>query len=674
MARDYTLKPRGGGSSSGIDFAAELNEQQYAAVTSPPGQALVIAGAGSGKTRTLIYRVAYLLSNGISPENVLLLTFTNKAAREMLDRVEVLLPLKTFKLWGGTFHSIGNRILRKHADRLGFKKNFSIMDRDDQKDLMSTVIAECQIDTKASRFPKADVLADMFSLAINTQTELPEIIGERYPYFEQLLPEIHKCQVRYREKKVETNSMDFDDLLVLTVRLLEENEDLRKHYQYRFQFVLVDEYQDTNQVQADMIDLLAGDDGNLMAVGDDAQSIYSWRGANFENILRFTGRYPGAKTFKIETNYRSAPEILSLANRSIEGNERQFKKDLQPARPSKDIRPALVALGDTAQQAAFVAQRILELRDEGVELNEMAVLYRSHFHSMEIQMEFSTCGIPFKVTSGLRFFEQAHIKDVACFIKFTVNRKDEVSFKRAARLLAGVGAVAAQKLWVSWQAVDKELDGEVPKSFSEHLIDFPVPAKAKESWKQAAYTLDELLDGKGGYAHPSNMVASICGGVYDDYMRSKFKNYDQRKQDLDQLSKYSEQFKDVDEFLAQLSLMAGIDDQPKNEEPDDEQVTLSTIHQAKGLEWRAVFVIWLAEGMFPSARTIEEGSDESLEEERRLFYVAITRAMDELYLTRPLLWYSSHSGDVLQRPSRFLEELPKELMEEWNVGGGSGWM
>jgi len=675
MARDYTLKPRGpSGSGVDIDFSSELNEQQHAAVTSPPGQALVIAGAGSGKTRTLIYRVAYLLANGIAPENILLLTFTNKAAREMLKRVEDLLPMDTGKLWGGTFHSIGNRILRRHADRLGFRKSFSIMDREDQKDLISTAIAACDVDTKSVRFPKPDVIGDMLSLALNTRTKLADILDKRYPYFSHLLPEIQDVGAKYEEKKLETNSMDFDDLLILTCRLLKENEDLRELYQHRFQFVLVDEYQDTNAVQSDLIDALAGPGGNLMAVGDDAQSIYSWRGANFENILQFSERYPKAQTFKIETNYRSSPEILSLANKSIDSNEKQFKKALQPARPSNEVRPALVALGDTNQQAAFVAQRILELRDEGIELDEIAVVYRAHFQSMEVQMEFTSRGIPFQITSGLRFFEQAHIKDVAAFIKFAVNRSDEVSFKRAVRLLPGVGEVAAQKLWASWLAVDKDIKGEIPKSFSDLILDFPAPSKSKSAWEQTAYTLDELLDGQGGYAHPSDMIRSVFGGVYDDYMRSKFKNYDQRKQDLDQLSKYSEQFDNVDAFLAQLSLMSGVDDNPQNQEPDDEQVTLSTIHQAKGLEWRAVFVIWLAEGMFPSARTLEEGDDASLEEERRLFYVAVTRAKDELYLTRPLMWYSSHNGDVLQRPSRFLDELPDELMEEWNVGGGNtGW-
>ncbi len=675
MARNYTLKPRGGGARDhGIDFKAELNEQQYAAVTSRPGQALVIAGAGSGKTRTLIYRVAYLLANGIPPENILLLTFTNKAAREMLDRVEKLLPMDTHKLWGGTFHAIGNRILRKHADRIGYRQSFSIMDREDQKELVSTAVQAAGIDTKATRFPKAELLGNLFSLAVNTGEELRDIVAARYPYFEHLVEEIEAVRDAYETRKKEINSMDFDDLLVRTVQLLDVNEDLRKLYQHRFQFVLVDEYQDTNHLQSEMIDLLAGEGGNLMVVGDDAQSIYSWRGADFENILNFTDRYPEAQVFKIETNYRSTPEILSLANESILGNARQFKKALQPSRESREVRPALVALGDTNQQAAFVSQRILELRDEGVELDEIAVLYRAHYQAMEVQMELTNAKIPFKVTSGLRFFEQAHIKDIAAFIRFAVNRTDELAFKRAVKLLPGVGNVAAEKLWAAWLVVDKDLGGTVPKSFSEFLLGFPVPARAKSTWNQYAYTWDELLDGQGGFAEPAAMITSIFAGVYDDFMRARFQNYDNRRQDVEQLSRYAERFDDIEQFLAQLSLLSAVDDRPNNEEPDDEMVTLSTVHQAKGLEWQAVFVVWLADGMFPSARTLEEGSEDGLEEERRLFYVAITRAKDELYLTRPLMWYSSHNGEVIQRPSRFLEELPQEMIEEWNVGGGGGWL
>ncbi|MCB1077670.1 MAG: ATP-dependent helicase, partial [Verrucomicrobiae bacterium] len=410
---------------------------------------------------------------------------------------------------------------------------------------------------------------------------------------------------------------------------------------------------------------------NVMVVGDDAQSIYSWRGADFRNILEFPERYPGAKVYKIETNYRSVPEILTLANSAIAVNREQFRKELSPFRPDRQMLPALVPVHDPNTQAQFIAQRILELRDEGIELNEIAVLYRAHFHSMEIQMELTNRGIPFVITSGLRFFEQAHIKDVAAFMKFASNRRDEVAFKRMVRMLPGIGDKSAEKLWAEWLRSDLA-SAEAVTNFSDLMTAFAVPSKGKSAWDQLTYTLDELVDAEGKPQSPGEMIPSILGGVYDDYLRSKFSNYDSRKQDIEQLERYSEQFEAIEEFLSQLSLLAGQDAVgATRQEPDTESVTLSSIHQAKGLEWRAVFVVWLTDGMFPNNRVIDEDDDGAgLEEERRLFYVSVTRAKDELYLTYPLIWPASHSGEVLQRPSRFLEDIPADLMEEWRVGGG----
>lgn len=679
MARKYTIEstvPSGSGGT--IDYKAQLNEQQYAAVTSLLGPSLVIAGAGSGKTRTLTYRVAYLLDNGIPPENILLLTFTNKAAREMLDRVEQLVPHETRSIWGGTFHSIGNRLLRRHPEKVGLTNSFSIMDREDQKDLMAASIASAGVNTKEVRFPKPEVLANMFSLSENTGIKLQEIIEARYPYFEELHESIGRVQTAYCQRKLVTNSADFDDLLVLSLRLLEENPEIAAFYQSQFQFVLVDEYQDTNWVQSQFIDICAAKHGNLMVVGDDAQSIYSWRGADFEHILEFPKTYPKAKTYKIETNYRSVPEVLELANHAISANARQFEKTLKASRPQREQLPALIALNDPATQASFVAQRVLELRDEGIELEEMAVLYRAHFHAMELQMELTNRGIPFNITSGLRFFEQAHVKDVAAFMKLAVNRRDEVAFKRIARMLPGIGAISADKLWRQWLKSPLPKGDSPPQSFSAHLTSFKVPAKANSAWRQLSYTMDELL-GDDGPASPEEMITSVMGGVYDDYMRSKFPNYDNRIQDLDQLKRYSAQFDDVTEFLGQLALLSGVDGGPSSGEQKkdhSEALTLSSVHQAKGLEWRAVFVIWLTEGMFPNARVLEEDDDDEsgLEEERRLFYVAVTRAKDELYLSYPYMWPSSRSGDIMQRPSRFLDDFPGELVEEWEVGSaGASW-
>src|SRR5438876_5034274 len=328
MSREYVLQPFGAAVQLQIDYAKELNEQQYAAVTAPPGPSLVIAGAGSGKTRTLIYRVAYLLEQGIAPERILLLTFTNKAAREMMRRVTDLLGQEMAPLWGGTFHSIGNRILRQHATGIGFGRDFSILDREDVKGLISTCVAEMEIDPKATRFPKSEVLAEILSLAVNIQKTVPQVLEEQFEHFAPLAALIEQVQGRYLARKKATNSLDFDDLLALWLKLMEDDADTREHYQRRFQFVLVDEYQDTNKLQSDLIDLLAARHHNIMVVGDDAQSIYSWRGANFQNILEFPKRYPETKIYKIETNYRSTPEILSLANAAIAANVHQFGKQL----------------------------------------------------------------------------------------------------------------------------------------------------------------------------------------------------------------------------------------------------------------------------------------------------------------------------------------------------------
>lgn len=672
MAREYQLERKEKKATSGIDYRAALNDEQYAAVTSPPGAALVIAGAGSGKTRTLTYRVAFLIDQGVPPKDILLLTFTNKASKEMLERVRELVPQDISTLWGGTFHSIGNRILRRHADELGFTRSFSILDRDDQKSLMKTVIAECDIDTTARRFPKADVLVSMFSLMRNTGETLEDVIETRYPYFEEWAEEIARTEQGYEHKKLATNSMDFDDLLILTLQLLKKNEELRELYQKRFRYVLVDEFQDTNQVQSELIDLLVAKHKSVMVVGDDAQSIYSWRGADMENILGFPDRFEDAKVYKIETNYRSVPEILNLSNEAIRANRRQFAKTLVSSRAAGSAQPALVPLEDPTTQAQFVTQRILELRDEGVELEEMAVLYRAHHQSLEIQMELTNRGVPFQVTSGLRFFEQAHIKDVAAFIRLVVNRKDEVSFKRIVEMLPGVGGKGAEKLWAAWRKTGwGDLD-KPPAKYSDKMLEFSVPKKSKEHWEQLCYTLDELMRGEE-FARPSEMIYSILEGVYDEFIKSNFDNYENRRADIEQLMSYGEGFDDVEEFLAQLSLMSTVDGGPtgKKEEHDGEEVTLSSIHQAKGLEYKVVFVIWLTDGMFPNGRIIEADDEAMMEEERRLFYVAITRAKDELYLTYPQINPRSYSGEILQAPSRFLDDCPKEMMEEWQVGGRS---
>jgi DNA helicase-2/ATP-dependent DNA helicase PcrA len=672
MSRQYTLQRAPASRDGGIhvDYAGELNQQQLAAVTARPGPLLVIAGAGSGKTRTLTYRVAYLLENGIDPRNILLLTFTNKAAREMLGRVVNLLPIDASGLWGGTFHSIGNRILRRHGSALGYSSGFSIMDREDQKDLIDAVVASTGIDPKEIRFPKGDVLAEIFSFVVNTESSLEELLAEKFPYFLPLLDKIQDVRERYEKKKKATNSMDFDDLLQKTLSMFQQHERIAEIYRRQFQFILVDEYQDTNKIQADLVDLLARDHHNVMVVGDDAQSIYSWRGANFQNILEFPKRYPDAQVFKIEMNYRSVPEILEVANAAIAANVHQFRKHLSATRESKALKPALVALNDSGEQAQFVAQRILELRDEGVDLNEIAVLYRAHYHAVELQLELSRRGIPYQITSGIRFFEQAHIKDVTAFVRFVANPRDEVAFKRMVKLLPGIGNRTAENLWQRWESSSEETSAptgvcDPGYRFGDRLRALIVPAKSKKSWEQLAHTLDEIAPADQPNM-PSEMVTSVVEAIYDDYAKANFTNYELRREDLNQLAIFARQFKDVHEFLSQLALISNVDAEAgPTQISDKEAVNLSSVHQAKGLEFHSVFVIWLTDGMFPSNRSLD--ARDALEEERRLFYVAITRARDELYLTYPQMRLTGGYGDVFQRPSRFLQEIPNDLVEDWQV-------
>jgi DNA helicase-2/ATP-dependent DNA helicase PcrA len=692
MSREYVLEPFRREVVLQIDYAKELNEQQYAAVSAPAGPALVIAGAGSGKTRTLTFRVAWLLEHGVQPEKILLLTFTNKAAREMMRRVNDILGQDLSALWGGTFHSIGNRILRRHAEKLGLRRDFTILDREDTKDLIKAAIDDAKIEVTKTRFPKPEVVGDIISMALNISKTVPETIREFYRAHEEVGAEIEKVAALYSARKLAANVVDFDDLLALWLKLLRDDNEARELYQRRFQYVMVDEYQDTNSLQGEIIDLLAGQHKNVMVVGDDSQSIYSWRGANFLNILEFPKRYPGARMFKIEMNYRSTPEILTVANAAIALNTRQYPKQLTAARKSGE-KPALVACGDGSQQAAFVAQRVLELRDEGMSLNDMAVLYRSHFHALELQLELTRRNIPFTITSGIRFFEQAHIKDVAAFLKLAINPQDELSFKRVIRLLPGIGGKGADKLWHVFRAHYASVyeahgvaavgesagpEGGPPKGGTPNQLiatalqrtSSAAPKKALVAWAQFTATMAQL-EAPDVKTQPGKMIRMVLDAVYEDYLEETFPNYSARKEEVEQLANFAAQFQSMEDFLTQLALLSNVEaeDEPANND-DDEKLRLSSIHQAKGLEFSVVFIIMLCEGLFPSIRSMDD--PDSLEEERRLFYVAVTRAKDELYLTYPIIRFTRGEGASMMQESRFIGEIPKELLEEWRLQTGYG--
>ena len=641
-----------------IEYEKELNREQLDVVLSGNGPILVIAGAGSGKTRVVTYRVARLLETGISPNNILLLTFTNKAAREMLHRVEHLVKTDTRYIYGGTFHHIGNMILRRHSDLFGFTRSFTILDNEDAKDLIELAVKASKVDKKERRFPKGTVLKEIFSYSINTMKTVEEGIKERFPYFFDLIDEISTIHAKYTEKKKITNSMDFDDLLFYWHKMLLENEELRKFYAIAFPHILVDEYQDTNKIQAEIVDFMGLINRNVMVVGDDAQSIYSFRGANFENILEFPKKYEEAKVFKLETNYRSTPEILKLANNTISINQKQFSKELRSIRKS-GIIPVVTNLRDVMQQAEFVAQRVLELRDEGVPLNDIAVLYRAHYHSMEIQMEFTRRDIPYEIRSGLRFFEQAHIKDVVSFLRVIVNASDEVSWKRMLKIFPRVGKRTADYIYEYIKSTGNPVDEFVSKRIGDKFKN--VLKENVEIWSRLFKELSMLQENDA----LSDMISAVLKHGYTEYLKSNYPNYDSRLEDIGQLIDFSSKYNDLESFLSELSLMSGI----SGEEivaagREDEKVILSTVHQAKGLEWKAVFIVWCAEGRFPNPKAVDEGN---IEEERRLFYVAATRAMDELYLCYPLLIFDRQIGHIIMKPSRFISELNGNTYDEWQV-------
>lgn len=648
-------------------FRAELNEEQFRVATATPGAALVVAGAGSGKTRAITYRVAYLIEQGVSPARIMLATFTNRAAREMLRRVEMLTSGGDVRrVWGGTFHRIANLILRRHAASIGYESNYTILDSEDAKDFVSTCVDEAGVDTKARRFPKAEVLQDIISYANNTDRPIEDVIARRYPHFEPLAQSIKRVDTIYMERKRERNVMDYDDLLMNWKRLLMEKPDIAALYADQFQHILVDEYQDTNKLQAEIIDLLAVKHRNVMVVGDDAQSIFAWRGAEFTNIYEFPQRYPEARTFKLETNYRSTPEILGLANTAIAANRKQFPKILHAARPSKGLPPALVPCRDADQQAAFVAARILELRDEGVPLEEIAVLYRSHYHSLELQLELTRRGIPYRIRSGVRFFEQAHIKDVISYLRIITNPRDELAWKRILRLIPQVGPATANRIW-------EQLAYAPDPLAMIRRADFNVAPRRGSGWTEFISLLESLVKDETR-GSPAKQIELILARGYESYLAATYENAEARLEDLRQLAHYSARYNSTEDFLAELALLSteryGAPQALTGEDvvmggDEDEILTLTSVHQAKGLEWRAVFIIWAADGKFPSPRSLRDAEGE--EEERRLWYVALTRAADQLYITYPLMVTDYSRQTVVQKPSRFVTEVPPELYDIWTL-------
>ena len=651
-----------------IDFRAELNDEQFHAVTAEPGPLLVLAGAGSGKTRTLTYRVAYLLPPGVRPGEILLLTFTNKAAKEMLHRVHELTGVEPGRFWGGTFHSIGHRTLRLHGETIGLPRSFTILDAEESEGVLRDAVDALDKGFfKDKTHPKPGPLHAILSMARNTQLPLADTVRRFFPQHEEIIDRLPEFARAYAERKRTGCQLDYDDLLELWLDLLRRSPETREYFAHRFRHVLVDEYQDTNVLQSQIVDLI-GSHHRVMAVGDDAQCIYTWRGANVENILTFPDRHPGTVIHRIETNYRSTPQILALANGVLlaQPRGRAFEKELRPHRANSE-KPYYVQTMDGREQAQFIVQRIRGLVDEGCSLRDVAILYRAHFQALDIQLELARLQIPYQITSGVRFFEQAHVRDLVALLRFVFNPADTAAWGRIAVLLPKVGDKNAQKLHAAALDHARLMQQDFVDALATDDVASRVPRDAREEWPKFTASLRQVRDVMRTLK-PHNAVEIALDGWYGDYLKGAYANYESRLDDLRSLVGFASRHEDMHELLAQVMLL-GSETGDRSTDPTEDALRLTTVHQAKGLEYAAVFLIGLAEGSFPLRRAIEAGD---VEEERRLFYVAVTRARDELYLCFPKL--NTKGGPaMLQSPSRFLEELPPDLYQPLRPRRSLGW-
>jgi len=636
---------------SPIDYEASLNPAQMDVVFSLNGPLLVIAGAGSGKTQTLVYRVARLIEKGIHPSHILLLTFTRKAAQEMLQRVGTLVGNQSEQVRGGTFHSVGNILLRRYGSHIDLDPSFTIMDRSDVEDVIQLLRSKYGLHEKGRRVPRKNTIAEMFSKTVNTLRSLEDVILNDYSHFSDLTEDLSSLKKAYQSYKLDHMLVDFDDLLVKLDELLDANVVIQKEVSSMFQYMLVDEYQDTNFLQAKILQKLASTHNNIMAVGDEAQSIYSFRGATFRNIMDFPAQFPGTRVIKLEENYRSTQAILNLANAVISGAVESYDKQLFSRRVDGSM-PVLVKAEDENAQSRFVTQRILELREEGTSLNDIAVLVRSSYQAFDLEIELGKRGIPFIKRGGMRLMETAHVKDLLAHLRVLDNPYDAVSWNRILMLLEGIGPKKSAHLVseiIHESAPGPWLIEKAKKIRSSGLEDF-------------GSCIERLYEIKS--ASPSD-VLNLALTYYTPILKLRYDDYPKRIRDLEHIQAMAMRYNLLQEFLSDLAL------EPPNESVatlegesfDDEKLVISTIHSAKGLEWSCVFLLWLLDGKFPSSYSIFSNSD--LEEERRLFYVAMTRAKHLLYLNYPVNIYDRQAGAVLSQPSRFLDGISPTLLDSW---------
>ena len=649
-----------------VSFEHDLNEEQLKIVNNIKGPMLVIAGAGSGKTRTITYSVAKLLLSGVNPSEIMLVTFTNKAANEMIRRVETLLGKRPKGIWGGTFHSIANRFIRRYAKTLGLKTNYIIMDETDARALIKLSIEKANVKEIQDRFPNSSMAKDILSFSINCNKSIRDVILWKYSQFdnEEVIKKLEQVFKIYREKKAQDNLVDFDDLLIYWNQLLDERA-VAQLIAKKIKYVLVDEYQDTNYIQDEIIYKIVkqNPEHNVIAVGDDAQSIYAFRGANFENILNFEKRYKNCKRYTITYNYRSVPEILKLANNSIEHNEKQFKKSMRTTRP-KGILPFQINLGDDMDQARFIVNQILKLRSDGCDLDEMAILIRAGSHSLRIELELRAKNIPYEVRAGVAFFERAHIKDILAHLRIIENPYDEVSWSRIFSIIQGIGTSSGSKIFEAISAIEHPIDALINKMFYDEKL------KGSRISKLGIKNLISYVKKLITFTpedNPSEVIQNLIK-VLEDHLKSKHDNWEERIEDLKQLGVYAQNFPTIRKFLENLSLnISNLESKTVHSGDGTEEekpLILSTVHRAKGLEWRVVFIPMLCEDSFPSSRSI--GDPDALEEERRVFYVAITRAKDQLYLISPSI-KNTYRGPQIVRVSPFVSELNSKVYRKSSV-------
>ena len=630
-----------------INYRQELNPAQYEAVVTTEGPVLVVAGAGTGKTRTLVFRVARLVEAGVDPAQILLLTFTRKAAGEMLRRASLLLDGRCDRVAGGTFHSFANTVLRRHGKALGLQSNFTILDRGDSEDVISLLRTGLGLDKKEKRFPRKQAIGEMFSMAVNKALPLPQLVEESYSHLLDHLPDLLELQARYTAYKQEKQLIDYDDLLTKLRELLQTHEEVRLRLSRTYRHIMVDEYQDTNTLQADIVRLLAAAHSNVMAVGDDAQSIYSFRGANFRNIMDFPGLFPDTRIITLEENYRSTQPILDVTNAIIARARERHAKHLFTVK-SSGACPILVAAENEQFQSRFVCQRILELREEGVPLNDIAVLFRSSFHSFDLEIELTRHDIPFVKRGGFKFIETAHIKDVLAHLRIVANPRDAVSWHRVLLLIEGIGPRSADEV-IQWVLAEGES--------AARLEAFP-----RRGFSTDLQALAGLLRQLAGATLPEEQLEDVLRYYEPILKRVHREDYPKRRKDLEHFASIAARYRSLENLLVDMALEPPTDSvgDVLAVDPEEGLLTLSTIHSAKGLEWHSVFVIWAADGKFPSMYNLHD--DDELEEERRLMYVATTRAKEQLYITYPINIFDRGLGIVMGRPSRFIEDLPADQL------------